>query len=275
MAMAFKWHGSKFPGVRYREHPTRKHGVHKDRYFAIRAQVNGKRREEGLGWASEGWTAQKALNVLAGLKKAHTLGEGPQTLGEKRKIEQERRELEQEEKERQQRESLTFAEFFRNAYRAQSAADKSPKSVRREDALFRLWIDPTIGNIPLSGISPIDLERIKKKMADAGQAPRSIHYCLAVIRQVFNHAKRLGVFQGDNPVSKVKKPSSDNKRLRFLSYSEAATLLDALKAKSLHVYEIAMVSLHCGLRAGEVFSLGVCRRILLHTNHICSRMSPL
>jgi integrase len=255
MAMADKWHGTKFPGVRYREHPTRKHGVHQDRYFAIRAQVNGKRREEGLGWASEGWSAQKALNVLVGLKKAHTLGEGPQTLNEKRRIEQERRELEQEEKERLERESLTFAEFFRNVYSAQSSADKSPKSVRREDALFRLWIQPTVGGIPLSRVSPINLERIKKKMADAGQAPRSIHYCLAVIRQVFNHAKRLGVFQGDNPVSKVKKPTSDNRRLRFLSYSEAVQLLEALSAKSEQVYEMALVSLHCGLRAGEVFSL--------------------
>ena len=57
--MAMQWQRTKFPGVRYREHPTRKHGLHRDRYFAIRAQVDGKRREEGLGWASKGWNAQK------------------------------------------------------------------------------------------------------------------------------------------------------------------------------------------------------------------------
>ncbi|MBI9113102.1 hypothetical protein [Maridesulfovibrio ferrireducens] len=55
-----KWESSTYPGVRYREHPTRKNGsVKKDRYFSIRFQMDGKRTEEALGWASEGWTARK------------------------------------------------------------------------------------------------------------------------------------------------------------------------------------------------------------------------
>jgi integrase len=253
--MAIQWHGTKFPGVRYREHPTRKHGVQKDKYFAIRAQVNGKRREEGLGWASEDWSAQKAANVLAELRKAHTLGEGPQTLQEKRDRGRERRELEQREKEQQERDLLAFGDFFRKTYFPQAKADKSARSYQREDSLFRLWIEPVIGKRSLSQISPIELERIKKNMADDGKSPRSIQYCLAVIRQVFNHAKRLGVCQVENPVSKVKKPTSDNRRLRFLSQSEAESLLNGLRAISEQVYEMALVSLHCGLRAGEIFSL--------------------
>ncbi len=31
----------------------------KDKYFAIRYQANGKRQEEGVGWATEGWSAKK------------------------------------------------------------------------------------------------------------------------------------------------------------------------------------------------------------------------
>ncbi len=30
-----RWITTKFPGVRYRKHPTRKHGVNFDQYFAI------------------------------------------------------------------------------------------------------------------------------------------------------------------------------------------------------------------------------------------------
>ncbi len=45
------------------------------------------RKEEGLGWASEGWNAQKASVELTVLKKAHTLGTGPHSLQEKREAE--------------------------------------------------------------------------------------------------------------------------------------------------------------------------------------------
>jgi len=38
-----KWKASGIRGVRYYEHDTRKHGTKKDRYFAIRYQIDGKR----------------------------------------------------------------------------------------------------------------------------------------------------------------------------------------------------------------------------------------
>ena len=80
----YKWKTSKFPGVRYREHPERKHGVRSDRYFVIRFQAQGRRREEALGWASEGWTEHKAAIELAKLKEASKMGKGPSSLAEKR-----------------------------------------------------------------------------------------------------------------------------------------------------------------------------------------------
>jgi len=42
-----KWNRTEFTGVRYREHPTRKHGIMPDRYFSIRYQSAGSRKEEG------------------------------------------------------------------------------------------------------------------------------------------------------------------------------------------------------------------------------------
>lgn len=52
------------------EHPTRKHGIQKDKYFVIRYQHQGKRKEKGFGWASDNWTVEKAAFELALLKKA-------------------------------------------------------------------------------------------------------------------------------------------------------------------------------------------------------------
>lgn len=251
-----QWIKTNYTGVRYRKHPTRKKGIRFDQYFSIRYQLDGKRIEEGLGWASEGWTEQKAALELAQLKKNAKQGEGPTRLKEKREIQQEEKEAKIKEKEIKEKEAITFNTFFNEHYIPIAEVDKNKHTVVREKSLVAKWISPEIGNLPFNDISPIHLERIKKKMIDSKkQSPRSIQYMLAVVRQVFNHAKRAGYFEGESPTARVRRPTFDNKRLRFLSHDEADKLLTALQGKSQAVYEQAVMSLHCGLRFGEIASL--------------------
>src|SRR5512136_2101794 len=110
--MSTQWHNTQYTGVRYREHPSRKHARKPDRYFAIRYKVNGKLKEEALGWASEGWNAEKAHLERSGLRKAQNLGEGPQTLSEKRAQENDKREKAEAEKKRLKKESISFGQYF-------------------------------------------------------------------------------------------------------------------------------------------------------------------
>ena len=253
--MAGKWVKTTFPGVRFKEHPTRKNGVKRDQYFTIRYKLAGKDKEEGLGWATENWTAAKAYDRLKELKENRKSGEGPQTLAEKRDIMDAKKAAEQAEAERLVKEAVTFKTFFEDAYLPQAKADKKEKSVTREKVFFKVWISPAIGHFPMKGISPFHLEKLKKSMADKGQSPRSIEYCLAVVRQVFNAAKRLGAYEGENPTAKVKFPKPDNGRMRFLTREEADNLLEALKVKSADCHDMSLLSLNCGLRFGEIASL--------------------
>jgi len=244
-----EWHSTKFPGVRYREHPTRKHGIRRDQYYAIRYQKDGERHEEGLGWTSEGWTIQKAFEKLIELKKAG------KTLQEERKDTREERRKAKAEEERTRIEAMTFSEFWTKHYFPQVEHDKKPKTAASEEQFFRLWLSPVIGQKPFKDIAPFDLEKLKRSMTAAGKSARTVQYALAIVRQVFNVARIRGVFLGPNPVKDVKKPSVDNRRMRFLTREEANTLLAELKRRSLQLHDIALVSLHCGLRAGEIFNL--------------------
>mgnify|MGYP000860171294 CR=1 FL=1 len=62
--MASKKIASKTPGLRYKFHPSRRHGINFDKYFSIRYRIDGRLKEEGLGWSSEGWTEKKAGAAL-------------------------------------------------------------------------------------------------------------------------------------------------------------------------------------------------------------------
>lgn len=55
-------------GVRYRKHPTRKHGAVPDRYYVINYWWQKKTVSEAVGWASEEWTPSECFRQLAMIK---------------------------------------------------------------------------------------------------------------------------------------------------------------------------------------------------------------
>jgi integrase len=253
--MPVNWIKTNFPGVRYYEHPTRKNGVRRDQYFTIRYKLAGKDREEGLGWASENWTAAKAYDRLKELKENRKAGEGPQTLAEKREIEGKRKEADKQAQELAEKESVTFGAFMTETYLPQCERDKKARTHTIEELLYRVHLADTIGTLPFGKITPFHLERIKKSMADGKKSDRTIQYVLQLTRQAFNTARKLGGYAGESPTKGVKWPKLDNMKLRYLSISETETLLAALAAKSKSLHDAALLSLHCGLRFGEIAAL--------------------
>lgn len=247
--MALTWHKTKFPGIRYREHAERRHGSGPDRYFSIRYYADGRRVENGLGWASEGWTIEKANNLRAELSKARVTGDGPRTLQERRAVKAaERKQLAE-----QERLNITFAEA---AALFLEWGKLNKKDWRHDEARLRHLL-PLLGKKRLAKITRSDLEDVKEHVQRQGFANGTLRHCLTLARSVFNHAADRGHFIGQNPVKAVirRTPKEDNRRTRFFSYEEAEALLSALKGRSRDTYDQALLSLYAGLRAGEIFSL--------------------
>ncbi|GAB7079124.1 tyrosine-type recombinase/integrase [Megalodesulfovibrio paquesii] len=243
-------------GIEYRDHATRKHGVRPDRYYRIRYAREGKDVAECLGWASEGWTLDKATLERARIVQAIKSGEGHQSLSEKREAVKARREMEEAAARRAAAEGRTFLDIFETEYLpAQSTQGKKPVTIANERSIVRRWLGPALGDRPLKDISPFDLEKLKASMAKAGKTPRTCEYALAVFRQVHNFATRHNLLDAFNPMDKVKAPRRDNRRQAFLTHEQAATLLDELAKHSQDVHDQALISLHTGARAGEIFRL--------------------
>ncbi len=245
-----KWKACGAKGVRYYEHDTRKHGIKKDRYFAIRYQFNGQRREEGLGWASEGWNEEKAAEERIALKKSQRKGEGPRTLAEKRAandIEQARKESE----------SLTLADFWEKDYIYQLKARLSKKSSwEKEVAHFEKRIKPVVGDKILNDITPEDVDRILDLMRAEELAPRTQQYAVGTLFRIWKlAAKRKLVKAGDNPAMGVEIAKVNNTRLRVLSPQELKDILEALSVIDPAAHDITLFCAFTGCRFSEAARL--------------------
>ncbi|MGE4299114.1 MAG: tyrosine-type recombinase/integrase [Desulfovibrionaceae bacterium] len=244
--MAWKQTGT--PGIRYREHSTRKHGVKRDRYFAIYYKVDGKRREQGLGWASEGWNLSKALEELGKLKEAARTGEGPVTLKERRKIADKARR-------KAERQDTTLAAFWEEHYAPAASQTKKPETWRTEEHHFRIWLAPRFGSLPLREIDPRELDTLRNAMRQAGRSPRTVQHVLATFRAVWKMACDWDIVAGDSPSKAVKVGHIDNARVRFLSPEELAALLAEVKRRDPNAWELVLAAANTGARLGELASL--------------------
>ncbi len=254
--MAVKWIKTKYPGVRYREHAIRKHGGNRpDKCFSIRYKRDRKDVEEVIGWSSEGVTAESAFKLLVQIRENARLGVGAASIRELKTLNQQQKMDQIEAEAKRNKQAITFSQFWHESYLPHNLENKSDGSVRTELGLFQNWIEPYVGGLPISKLSVAVIEKLIAEARKKQKSPATIRYILAVISQMWSRAKLAEIVSGDCPCRMVKKPRQDNRRCRFLTKEEAKKLLDELALRSRDTHDIALISLHTGMRAGEICNL--------------------
>ena len=242
-------------GIRYKEHPTRKHGKRPDRYWVLQYRLRGKTVNEAMGWWSDGVTQSQCEELLTSLRINQKSGQGPQTLREMREYNHERRLAEAAAKEAAAHRNQTLIGFWESEYLPRAALTLAKRGLGSQRTVMRLWLTP-VADKPLREITSADLENlVMRPMAEAGLSPGRIRYALTVVSVVWNMAAEKGLVSGENPVRIIKKPKVDDQRDRFLSQVEAAGLLSVLKELSPDSHDVALLSLFSGLRIGECLKL--------------------
>lgn len=245
-----------YPGVRYREHNSRKtRNGQPDRYFFIRYKKAGKLTEEGLGWASEGWNPEKAHKVLSELKTGARTGEGSQSLSEKRDIARKKREEDEETARIEAYAFMTMEDFFRDYYIPRVKKEK--RSWLTDEQRIAKMINPALGNLPLNAVRPADVQAMLDKFGET-MAPATLKQYMGIVRRAFNIATETFVegkplYEGRNPAKGLRLPPVLNSRDRFLSVKEADALIKAAKKhRTPDLHDAIVLSLNTGLRLGEL-----------------------
>jgi len=223
---------TKYVGVYERKSEIRRHVGKADVCFDISYKRDGKKIWEKVGWISEGYTAKVASDLRA--NRLRSIRHGEELPKDKKK-----------------------APFFKDvaARYLEWAVNNKAYEGRDDGNRYRKHLSSAFDDKRLNQISSFDLERIKNELTKIGLAPSSVKHCLVLVRQIFNKAILWGLYKGDNPIKGVKLPILQNQRERFLTHEEASTLLTELGDVSEQLHDMALISLHCGLRVGEICNL--------------------
>jgi len=224
---------SKYPGVYRRESAEKKFNGKSDLCFDITYKHEGKKIWEKCGWLSEGYSEKLASDIRA--ERIRSIRHGFELPKQKAKV-----------------------PFLKDVWETYATWIKTNKARNGRDDLnlYNNHIKGRFGNRRMNEISTFDLERMKSELLKEGLAPATVKHCLVIIRQIYNKSFTWDLYRGGNPVKGLKMPIVQNQRQRFLSYEEAAMLLKELSAmQKPTLHDMAMLSTHTGLRAGEIFNL--------------------
>lgn len=200
-----------------------------DLVYYITFHVDGQKKWEKVGKQSEGYTAKLADQVRA--ERIRTIRHTDE-LPKKVKV-----------------------PYFHEAAEKYIKWAKTNKKWEGDGSRIDNHLNPALRKKKLNEIAASDLEDLKNDLFKKGLSKASVRHCIVLVRMIYNRAIAWGQYRGSNPVKGVKLPTLQNQRERFLSYEEAQALLDKLKEKSKTAHDMALLSLHCGLRFGEIANL--------------------
>ena len=224
---------TKFPGV-YSRHGIQRKDQNRgklDIAFDISYKKDGRKIWEKVGWGSEGYTPKLAAQVRA--ERLRMIRHGQELPKERKKVP------------RFSEESKIYLKW----------AEENKARPKNDYYLLHIYLWDFFGDKRMNEISSFDLERLKTELTKRELSPAYVKHALVLIRQIYNKAFQWGHYNGGNPIKGVKMPTVSNRRERFLTHEEADLLLKAIAVVSKSVHDQALLSLHCGLRASEIFNL--------------------
>ncbi len=227
---------TKYPGVQARESEERRFRGRPDICYTIDYKdATGKRVRKDVGWASQGFSAALASEMRSRLvneaKTAIAMGGAlpPQGM-------------------RCPNFGEAWEKYKKDWLLANGKDAKYPTSLISNHLAGFL-------SLPLNEITAYRIDKLMNTMRSAGLAPQSVRNTVGLVRSIMRRMMIWKLYNGPLPFADITLPKLNNARERFLTAAEARALLEELRKRSGHTWMMALISLHCGLRFGEIAHL--------------------
>ena len=226
-----KMQKTKDRGVYVRESAVRRHNGKADTcYYITYKDDNGKKVWEKIGWHSDGYRQTSAAATRR--KRMQEKDSGVVMTHDTRKI--------------------TFGAAYDKWVEVHLPTLKNDKMVK---TLAKCHVLPRFEGRAMHSITRLDIATMQTEMEQAGLSVQTIRHATNLVSRVFRKAMEWGIYSGGNPVALAAAPKPDNARLRYLTKKEAKSLLEKLEEISPLWHDIALISLHTGLRLSDILQL--------------------
>jgi integrase len=223
---------TKHTGVYARQSKERRHAGRADVCYYITYKRGGKKVWEKVGWSSEGYSVALAAEIRA--ERMRDMRHRDEVPLQTRK-----------------QTSITLDQAwakYKHEWLQPTSKNPAPDINRYEK-----HIRHRLGHVPLKQITVYDLQRFENQLT--GLSPQTVKHVLSLIKRIYNRAIAWELYAGRNPAQGIQMPRVDNERWRWLTVEESHRLLEELARRSQVLHDMALLSLHTGMRAGEIFAL--------------------
>jgi integrase len=146
--------------------------------------------------------------------------------------------------------ALTLDDIAAVYFRDKAITNKSNK---RNHSRYTKNIAENLGGKEIARIKAEDIQEYQRVSLIAKKAPYTVNWEIGLIKAIFNHAIKKGIYSGLNP-AKVESIKVDNTRERYLTKNEVITLLERIAAdRELKLF--VLFSLSTGGRLNTILNI--------------------
>ena len=151
-----------------------------------------------------------------------------------------------------QSDTMTVGEFLFDWLTESVQPAVCPRTYQSYAELVRLHLEPSLGRIRLSKLTPRDVRKLINSKLSAGLSPRRVQYIHAVLRTALSQAEKDGVVARN--VSKLAKaPKVEQAEISPFDPNEARLFVKAIAGERLEA--LYLLAIATGLRQAEILGL--------------------